>query len=61
MNTNKLKPCPFCGREDLCSYWLNYNQDNDVEYDWYTGCPVCDIGFLEETQEKAETQWNTRA
>jgi hypothetical protein len=57
---NELKLCPFCGNKEILSGYLNHNPITKEDYDWYTGCTICDIGFMEETQKETEDKWNTR-
>ena len=59
MESRTLEPCPFCGNPPK-SEWLNCKEPTKEPYDWYCGCPDCDMYFVEETQEIAEKKWNTR-
>lgn len=70
----KLKPCPFCGDIKSLHFYNEYNQQADGYYcdddpSEYSGVIICDAtlggcgttsGFGE-TQQTAETKWNTRA
>lgn len=49
--TKDLKPCPFCGGEDL-----------SISVEGYVYCGNCDAtGPSEFSPEQAEEHWNTRA
>ena len=50
----ELKPCPFCGGEDLMMV-------DDDDY-FFVGCNTCDTcGPGEGTEEEAIEAWNKRA
>lgn len=52
--TNKLKPCPFCGRENLIIIFDDYN--NSAVF-----CNKCGAeGPLKGTEEGAIEAWNRR-
>ena len=56
----ELKECPFCGGEaDIDE--IAGNPDTDEPYAWEVGCKKCNIGWYEETKEKAIAMWNRRA
>lgn len=57
----QLKPCPFCGRDDVLSTWNGCSTPGmeDCGY-WSTGCSSCGIEFHRDDQEAAESDWNSR-
>ena len=56
---SELKPCPFCGGEaDIDE--IAGNPDTGEPYAWGVGCKKCNIGWYEETKEKAIAMWNRR-
>lgn len=51
-----LKPCPFCGSEEIFVYLKSTNYDK-----WCAICSICLArGGIGETKEEAATLWNTR-
>jgi Lar family restriction alleviation protein len=55
----ELKPCPFCGGEDLDIVSLAVVMDRDW---WTVDCNDCAIsGPMGLGEEKAIKSWNTRA
>lgn len=51
-----LKPCPFCGSEEIFVYLKSTNYDK-----WCAVCEICRArGGIGETKEEAATLWNTR-
>ena len=54
MDSEALKPCPFCGGE--AKYYYYTPRDHNIE------CESCSNGTcLHETKAEAITAWNTRA
>lgn len=51
-----LKPCPFCGSEQIYIYLKNVNYNK-----WVTVCGTCLAkGGIGETRSEAAALWNTR-
>lgn len=51
-----LKPCPFCGSDEIFVYLKSTNYDK-----WCAVCEICLArGGIGETKEEAATLWNTR-
>ena len=51
-----LKPCPFCGSEQIYIYLKNVNYNK-----WYAVCSTCLAkGGLGEKRSEAVILWNTR-
>ena len=53
---NKLKPCPFCGKEaEFEKFYF------DEHYDWRVRCTCCFAQtYFMDTQEEAAEAWNER-
>jgi len=64
--SDKLKPCPFCGGEDIGISRIYIDPLSDplssgrLPDEVYVGCISCGIGFTEETEEEAIKAWNRR-
>ena len=55
---NNLKPCPFCGGEDIIVQELQpYMGD---ENNWRVLCVGCGCDIQRETKETVISAWNTR-
>lgn len=53
----KLKPCPFCGSEDV--EYTNFGKGFDM---WLIQCDECEAMFpLLNSREEAIQRWNKRA
>ena len=50
----KLKPCPFCGRE--ASLWHSDWCESSI-----VGCDYCKIFFTDNCEENAIADWNRRS
>lgn len=52
---HELRPCPFCGSEDL-------NLDNlGQRNDWFVNCNICEIQQIANyTEAQAVALWNRR-
>ena len=56
----KIEKCPFCGGEADIEEIPGSPFTNEP-YMWAVGCKDCNIGWYEETEEKAIAAWNRRA
>jgi Lar family restriction alleviation protein len=54
-----LKPCPFCGGEADIEEIPGSPFTNEP-YTWGVGCKTCNIGWYEESKERAIEAWNRR-
>lgn len=55
----ELKPCPFCGSEDV--EIGDYNSNPPHAWKWKAGCSDCGIWTdYFETKEEALNSWNAR-
>lgn len=52
-DSNGLKPCPFCGGENVT---LKYSS----KWGFFVSCKCTAVGPGAKTKEKAEQAWNTR-
>ena len=61
MVSEKLLPCPFCGAED--KYLVQaLTQATETFVFWSVECSFCGVEVADdESQEKANAAWNTRA
>lgn len=61
MESEKLLPCPFCGAED--KYLVQaLTQATETFVFWSVECSFCGVEVADdESQEKANAAWNTRA
>jgi Lar family restriction alleviation protein len=59
---DKLKPCPFCGGEDIAvrTKFIQEKGDFAETIEAYCGCKSCGMGAIEENEEDAIEAWNTR-
>ena len=60
--SDKLKPCPFCGGEDI-GIRTRYIKETDGfmdEEETRCGCESCNAGVTEETRAEAIEAWNRR-
>ena len=55
---NKLKPCPFCGGEDILVQELEMHMGD--EYYWRALCTFCYCNIQRETKKIVISDWNTR-
>ena len=55
---NKLKPCPFCGKEP--KYWFDNNHTMPIKKGFNIACPVCDVRCYSIEKEDCIKMWNTR-
>lgn len=73
MNKTDLKPCPFCGKENVYS---EFNQHSSKGYEIRIGCSECryylttgylpkgdfiSIAEITEFTEQSAEKWNTRS
>lgn len=60
---NKLKPCPFCGGEEIniSRTYINPIAPNSLPDEVWVGCISCGIGYTEELEVDAIKAWNTRS
>ena len=56
MPKNDLKPCPFCGSDEIYITWYEQNKKYSIGCN---NCPVDMFGY--ETDEEAAKAWNKRA
>lgn len=58
---NKLKPCPFCGGEDIYLAANTIKADNGIHSDFYYFCGDCMAeGSVADTENNALLAWNKR-
>jgi len=58
--SEKLKPCPFCGRTNMNIY-QDSNKDSKIAWPFYIWCS-CEIhGPFRKTERGAIAAWNRRA
>jgi Lar family restriction alleviation protein len=59
----ELKPCPFCGGEDIdiSRMYINPLSSDSIPDEVTVSCISCGIGYTEETELEAIKSWNTRA
>jgi len=59
-----LKPCPFCGAEDIRIDRIYFNPlfgPDSIPDEVRIGCPSCGLeGFIGETEEEVVELWNFR-
>ena len=59
----ELKPCPFCGTEDIQIYQTFHDPLSllDPPGEVTVTCPSCGLGgYTEETEDEAIKAWNER-
>lgn len=62
--TEKLKPCPFCGSNDIRAMPMPLVNDDPADGRWWVGCVNAidhDAAAFADTKKKAIAAWNTRA
>lgn len=58
--SEKLKPCPFCGSEDLNVY--SYQNYYSLPYRWEVACTQCEgRGPVKNTKKQAIDAWDKRS
>ena len=57
----KLKPCPFCGGENIIIDRDDGWENMDTNPDWNVFCRDCTATITECTREKAIAAWNKRS
>ena len=56
---SELKPCPFCGFDNIMSWSKKSKRSGGVE--WTCRCPMCNAyGSRHSTEQGAIDAWNTR-
>ena len=66
MENYELKPCPFCGSDDLFVFWRSWDStpNNPDNYEYGVECIFCGIEIGIKTAYKTEQQavaaWNNR-
>ena len=56
----ELKPCPFCGTEEIHISRILFDSVSRIPDKVCVSCSGCGIGYTEETEEKAIENWNNR-
>lgn len=58
MNEIELKPCPFCGYDDIN---VTEQEDADSSCRWWLWCDRCGGSITASSMEKAAKMWNRRS